>query len=473
MSALTADATRPDETSAPPSIVPLAAPSVMPRAGFGRRVVRLLLSPLRYARRRPLRALGYLAFALLVSAAVAGAAAYAWFAHHLRNARTELARGHNAPALRRLEKCRMIRPEAREVLILSARVARRAGSWNEAEFFLDRYTHLYGEREESVFERLLLRATRGEIEDASPALVARMRAEGPEADMAREALITGLLNRFRWPEASHYLTAWLEAAPDSTMALLLQGKLNEQRQAVGPALDGYRRIVELDPEHDEARLRLTTLLLGNRFGEEALTHLVVLRQRLPENLEIEVQWGRALALQARTAESRAALEACVARHPDYPPALAELGSQSLADGDEEKAERLLARAVALEPGNVTARSQYAFVLARNGKREEAAREQKRVADLKADFERIAVLISGPLQERPNDPQVPYEIAQIAVRSGQVREALRWFTAALRLDAAHAPTHQALARLYRALDNPVMAARHRALAHGRDAGNAKQ
>jgi predicted Zn-dependent protease len=388
-----------------------------------------------------------------------------WFDHHLRAARTEVDRGHNAAAVRHLEKCRLIRADNREVLILSARVARRAGSWDETDFLLERYSAVHGEDERSVLERLLLRTSRGEIEETGPALVARIQAGAPEADLCREALVSGMLYRFHWGAAARFLGEWLAVAPDSTAALLLRGKLEEQRLATGPALENYRRVVELDPDHDEGRLRLATLLLANRHGEEALEHLAPLRRRLPNHPEVAVLWAQTLGLQGRNAESRAALAACLRDHPDYPAALAEAGARALTDGDEPEAERFLARATVLDPGNVVTRSQYAFVLARNGKRAEAAEENRRVAALKADFDRITVLLSGPLQERPNDPQVPHEIAEIALRSGQVREALRWFTAALRVDPSHIPTHAALARLYHELDNPVLAARHRAQARG--------
>ncbi len=442
-------------------IPPSPAQPVPP--GAGRRVRRALLAPFRYVYRRPARATAYLALFLLLAAACTTGGVWWWFGHHLRAARAELDRGHNAAAIRHLNRCSLIRPDDRTVLLLSARVARRAGAWDEAEFLLNRCLELHGEDDDLVLERLLLRATRGEIEEVGPALLARIEVGGPDADPAREALVSGLIYRFRWAGAARYLDEWLAAAPDTTTALLLRGKLEEQRLASGPAIANYRRVVELDPEHDEARLRLAILLLGNRHGGEAIEHLAVLRKSLPDHPEVAVLWARALALEGRAAESRAALAACLANNPDYPPALTERGAQALTDGDEPEAERLLARAVALDPGNVTTRSQYAFVLARTGKRDEAAREQAKVTALKADLERITVLISGPLQERPNDPQVPFEIAQIALRSGQAREAIRWFTEALRIDSGHVPTHRALAAVYRELDKPVLAARHRASA----------
>jgi Flp pilus assembly protein TadD len=119
--------------------------------------------------------------------------------------------------------------------------------------------------------------------------------------------------------------------------------------------------------------------------------------------------------------------------------------------------------VELSPGDLAARAQLALVLARAGRRDDAARRQAEVDQMRADSERVTALIEGPLQARPDDPAVPHEIAQIALRAGQVGEALRWFEAALRADPDHAPTHRVLAALHHELGNPALSARHRALA----------
>ena len=426
---------------------------------------RRLAAPFRYARRRPGRAVLFLGGGLLALALVAAAGTWAWFDHHLSAARREVGRGHNGTARRHLDACHRLSYPHRELLILSARVARRTGAWDDAEAALDRYSGRHGDDADLVLERLLLRATRGEIETAGPPLLARVVAGGPEARLAREALVAGLVYRFRWAEADAVLAGWLAADPDDPIAVLLRGKLAEQRQNSEAAARAYRRVVELDPEHDEARLRLTTLLLVNRFGAEALGHLEVLRGRMPNHPEVGVQWARALALEGRTAESRAAVAACLAAHPDYPPALAERGGFALLDGDEAAAERDLERAVSLAPGDVAARAQLALVLARAGKPAEAARRQAEVDKMKADGERVTALIEGPLQARPGDPEVPHEIAGIALRAGEVGEARRWYEAALRADPDHAPTHRVLAALHHELGNPALAARHRALAQG--------
>jgi Flp pilus assembly protein TadD len=150
-------------------------------------------------------------------------------------------------------------------------------------------------------------------------------------------------------------------------------------------------------------------------------------------------------------------------YPDYPAALLERGNNALLDGDEPAAERDFARAIALDPGNIQIRNQYALALARNGKQSESAKQYEAVKQLQEDSERMTDLINGPLQSRPNDPALHHEIGAIALRSGLVPEAIRWFESALQVSPDHLPTHRTLAGLYQQLDNPVLAARHRAIA----------
>lgn len=405
---------------------------------------------------------GLLSLAALVL--LAGLVArHAWAWHHLRAARAEAARGHNAAAGLHLRACRAVHPDHPEALLLSARVARRGGDWEEAEALLDRYWERYGDDDRLAFERVLLRATRGDVERTVPPLLARIREGGPDARPAREALITGLMYRYRWAEAEKHLTGWLAVEPDDTAALLLRGQFQEQRNQTSSALLTYRRVVELDPEQLDARLRMATLLLQLRQGEEAVAHLGYLRSQLPDNAVIHVQWVRALALQGRDADARAALDDCLRRHPDSPQGLAERGKFALADGDERAAEGYFARSVRLDPGDLPTRTQYALVLGRNGKPAEAAAEQDAVQRLQADYERLTELSRNPRGAGPNDPATLHEIGVIALRAGQPADALRWFQAALRVAPDHPPTHQALTAYYLAAGNPALAAHHRAIA----------
>jgi len=441
--------------------------TVSPPAGQSQsrliRLIKLVLYPVFWLIRHPSRAAALSVTMVLVVLFIAVAGVWLWTGYHLAQARNDVARGHNAAAYSHLQKCAIIRPDNPEMLILSARIARRSGATDEAEALLYRYEGQHGMSEALVLERLLLRAATGDVEAVEAQLTARSASDGPDAELAFEGLVSGLITRFRWAEAYRHLAEWRARYPQSTAALLLAGKLEEQRQGYELAIGYYRQILEIDTDQDEARLRLATQLVENRRGDEALSHVEALRARLPNHPEVEVLWVRALALNGRATESRAALAECLRMNPEYPPALLESGGFALLDGDEVAAERIFRQALDLNPDNLVAHNQYAFALARTGKTEEAAKARAVAESRKADLERITVLIGGPLQSRPNDPAVHREIAQIALRAGQVREALRWFSSALQVDPSDVTTHKALALLYRELDKPVLSAKHRALA----------
>jgi tetratricopeptide (TPR) repeat protein len=386
-----------------------------------------------------------------------------WFTYHLRAARREAALGHNLPAIEHLQSCRQVRPDHPEVLLLSARIARRGSAWDEANLLLDRYWELYGDDDDLVLERLLHRATEGDLEGALPPLQARIDAGAPSAPLAREAIVAGLLYRFRLPQADERIARWLDAQPDSTLALLAQGKLQEAREQNREAIRTYRRLLEIDPEHDEARLRLTTLLLASSQGAEALTHLEYLHHRLPDHSKVLVQLTQALNLQGRPDEARTVLAECLALHPDEPAALAEQGRLALEDGDPVLAEKCLTRAVQFDPSEPTPRYHLLLALNRNGKKAEIAKQQEALEKMQADAARLEELLSVGLPRDPDNPALYHEVAMIALRAGRSREALRWLRNALQVDPGHAPTHRALATYYYQTGNPILSARHRALA----------
>ena len=169
-----------------PSATAIPAPEVdrsHPTGPEPRRRARWLrstcIAPIRFIVRRPFRAaLVLLAFSCLVCI-IGLAVVLVLFNQHLHAARLEVEKGHNSAAMRHLAWCRSVRPEQREVLILSARVARRFGSLEEADAILATYSREYGDDEQLVLERLLYRASRGELEESTPALRMRISKEEP------------------------------------------------------------------------------------------------------------------------------------------------------------------------------------------------------------------------------------------------------------------------------------------------------
>jgi len=445
-----------------PANPPLASAN---RSSFLSRSTRFILIPWFFVKRKPRRAVTIALLSIPGIAFGIAVGAWVWFEYHLGAAQEAVDKWHNADAGRHLQQCRILLPTHRAVLLLSARVARRTGSADEAEALLSYYERQYGEDDDLALEWLLHKACRGDLEGTVQPLYTRISQGGSAARLARESLVIGFSSRFLWMETHEVLKGWLSDNPDDPVALLLEGKFLEQRRGYDDALKTYSRVLELDPELHEARLRLATLLVQKRLGDESLIELQILRVKLPENAEVQVLLAKTLALLGRTAEAKAEIDRCLAAHPNFPPALAERGSAALIDGDDVAAEEYLGRAARFDQSNFATRNQYALILARNGKSAEAANEYARIHQLEADADRIAELIQGPLKNTPNNPAVHHEIGLIALRAGSIEQSMRWFKNALRLDPGYAPTHRVLSLFYQETDNPILAAKHRALAQG--------
>ncbi|MCS7021269.1 MAG: tetratricopeptide repeat protein [Gemmataceae bacterium] len=398
---------------------------------------------------------------------MAGAGWLAWsewrFYRALGQVRQEVSKGHYQSAITLLDWCVHRRPSHRQVLLLSAQVARQSGHLETAEAWLDQYWQLYGDDEALVLERLLLQAARGDVDAVTFRLRERLQRGGMEARLIKEAWITGLLSRFRWGEAGVLLTQWLDEDPHDPWALYLFGRLQEQRDDREGAKEYYRRLVEQDPEHDEARQRLVTLLVQTRHGEEAEPHIRFLIQSRPQQREIRLLWAQTLILLGRLEQARAVLDALLTEHPRYAAALAERGKVALFLEQPQEAIQYFAQAVQYDPGDLAIRHQYATVLAQHGRETEAEQQRNLIKQLEADGERIKALIEGPLQREPHNPEIHHEIGMIALRAGQIQEAIRWFHSALRIDPHHVATHRVLTVYYEETGQPALAAKHRALA----------
>lgn len=455
---------RTNDAGVPPVSGPRVALPISPPIHRRQRLLQYVLAPIRYAVRRPVRTfLILLAVTGVLSALVAGGL-LVWFHHHLRQGRDAVERWHNADAFTHLTACRNLRPNHAETLLLSARLARRVGAWTEAESLLNQYAAAHGEDDAWAFEQLLHRAARGESDANIGALRARITSGGQQARLAREALIIGLTDQYRLAEVLAILDEWLKENPDDTIALLLLAKVNEMLNGQEQSIQLYHRVLELDPELLDARLRLATILVERRRGEEAVDHLALLRSRLPNNVGVQILWAQTLRMLGRTDEARQVLDALLTSNPEDPRVLSECGGIALLDPDgTARAEALLAQAVRLDPGNIAARNQYALALAQNRKTTEAAEQYKRIQQLQTDSDRFRELINGPLRTGTKDPAIYHEIGMIALRTGQTNDAIRWFQRSLAVDPDYLPTHRTLTALYRELDNPGMAARHRAIA----------
>jgi tetratricopeptide (TPR) repeat protein len=383
--------------------------------------------------------------------------------YHLRAARSDLDRYHSDEAQEHLQACLEVWPHSGEALFLAARAARLLGTLDEAEAFLDQAQQVPGQSQDVALERVLLQVQRGEVDRLGPYCRALIDHEPSATPLVLEALVRGFANQYRLQEAEGCLQIWEERQPDNRQAAFLQGLVHEQRSRPSDAVVSYRRAVELDPGHNDARQRLSGQLLDIGQGAEALPHLEYLQRRRPNNPRVQVYLARCKDMLGQQAEAEKLLDDLLARQPNFAAGLAERGALAVRAGQLEEGERWLRQASQLDPGDLPLHYQLYQCLERRGKADEARALQPRLKQIEDDIQRIQEIVGVQMQRNPHDADLHYEAGMISLRAGAVKEGLRWLQSALRENPRHLPTHKALATYYQNRGEPGRAFQHQELA----------
>jgi tetratricopeptide (TPR) repeat protein len=379
---------------------------------------------------------------LLVLVFLAGRQGLAWY--HLHAARSELQRSHNPQAVRHLQSCLRIWPHDPDVLLLAARAARCAGSYDEAEVLLEKYQQARGLDDAGTLEQLLLSAERN-VDSVETVCWRHIEQDHPAAREIQEALTRGYLRQYRLVEARMCLQHWRDRAPEDAEAWCLQGRLHlDYERMAYPAIENYRHALELDPDHEDARLGLAVALLETKNYQESAQHLARVAQCQPDNLRVQVGLAECQDFLGNPAEAYRLVEGVLAQHPDYAQALALRGWLALESGQPEEAETWLRRAKARNPADHQARYNLILCLRRNGKEDEAERDERELKEWEDDLKRFNEIVTQDMVKRPHDPAVHCALGQLLLRSGQRDEGLRWLFSALQLDANYEPARKALA-----------------------------
>lgn len=442
-------------TPAPAPDTPSAAPIV---AGGATRLARLR-QWVRTIGRRPGRSLTVVGALLTLGVAGWLIAQQVWASYHWGRARAEANLHHYPQAKHHLMICHRVWPDDRATLLLAARVARRLNLFDEADAFLTRYHEVSGENDDLLVERVLLRCERGEVDAVKSFCETLIANEDDRSPLILEALVAGHLRAFRLPEAKLYVALWQEREPDSAQAENMKGYTFELGTQQHDALQAYRRAVTLDPNHDEARIRLAQLLVTLSQAGEALPHLQYLTAKEPANIDVLVDLARCLVRLDEQEEAEKTLARARALKPDHAAALQESGLMALRRDQLGQAETWLREACKLAPGEYQVHYQLALCLQRAGKAQEARALEPQLRQMEQDGKRMQEILGQLMSRAPNDPNLHFELGMIAMRAGAVKEGLRWFKSALQADPAHAPTHEAFASFYRAHGQIGRAAKH--------------
>lgn len=401
--------------------------------------------------RRRLWIVGGLLLILAVGLYAAGPHVRAWY--YRRAARSELERYHNPQALRHLQICQNIWPRDPEVLLLASRAARRdlPPRLKEAEEFLETYKQqIRGINDAGDLEQLLLSAE-CRVDQAAELCWRYVEQNRPDAPLILEALTRGYLREYRLAEARQSLDRWRQLQPDNPQALCLEGRyrLNYDREhSAAAAEESYRRAVELDGEHEEARLGLAVALLVQQKFAEAVEHLELLRRTQPQDSKILLALAEGRDGLGEIDEAVRLVDDVLSREPNSAPALAQRGWLAMKQLQYTDAENWLRQAVALDPVAHRARFSLYRCLEQNGKEEEARQMKLQHQQALDDVVRFNEIVSKDILQRPRDPALHCALGQILLRRGQPAEGLRWLQSALRIDPNYAPAKKTLAEYQR-------------------------
>ena len=225
----------------------------------------------------------------------------------------------------------------------------------------------------------------------------------------------------------------------------------------------YQQAIHIDPQHEEARLKLTAALMEQRAFVEALPHLEYLQQCQPDNLQVLVRLATCYAFLDQSQEAVRLLEDVLARKPDFAPALAERGKIALDHGEYIAAENWLREAVTRNPSDQSARYNLVQCLRRLSKDAEAQQQQQQLDQLETDLKRLYKITTQEMSQMPHNAALHCELGVLLLRNGFTESGLQWLNSAVQLDAQCTLAHRALADYYQQIGYSEIAEQHRRLA----------
>jgi len=365
--------------------------------------------------------------------------------HHLGQARLAIERQRLPQAWDHLSKAKTFRPGSPEVHLLLARVARRMHNFKEADACLEKARALRGGRqtEAEQLERLMLRAETGNVEEVYPQLWVYVKEDRPEAPLVLEALAYGFLGQRLVLRAEECLGLLLKKQSDNIEALEMKGMLSEFIGAREEATARYSRVLELDPDREESRLRLADVCLKQQHDKQALKHFQRLLQQKPGSKEARLGAAQAHRGLGNLPAARAIVDEFLREFPDDPQAWEERGRIALEEGDHAEAEKWLRRVLEKKPNETEVLYGLVGCLRRLGRADEAAPYARKMDQINRDAQKLGELFRSKFSPHPNDVETLYEMGVLAERTGQEEEADRWFARALKEDPYHQPTLKAL------------------------------
>lgn len=404
----------------------------------------------------------------LVGLGGAGFVAYDWIwgAESEWRAAQEAVKRHDfEQASRHIEAYLKAKPDKAEAHLLAAQVLRRAvqprlggedddfgdaksargiasaGSFEKADQHLRDYKRLGGVPELLLEERYLLRAQQGDLKEIEGELWAWVEHDHPDKALILEALAKGYVLTYRLQAAAQTLDRLL-GIEESPQTLALRGWLAFRYLKYDRAVELYRKVLELDPENEDAQLRLASILRISAKPQEALTHFEHLWERRPGDREVAFGLAETYLALGRP-EARPIIDEWLAEEPDNAFAMLLRAKVEWKDRHAANAEAWVRKSLAKRCWDREANQLLIQCLGQRGAKEELKEAQARLDNLEVEFGRLEDVTRLIVASR-EDPKLRWEAGALLICTGQPRGGVRWLRTALALDPQHQPTRQLLA-----------------------------
>jgi tetratricopeptide (TPR) repeat protein len=382
---------------------------------------------------------------LIIAGGASAGGIWLWSNHHYHLAERALAENRLSEAREHIRLCLKFWPGSDEAHFIAARAARRALDFKEAEKHLKECRRLLGKSPQFALEEALMRVQQGDVDSTEAYFRREVDRGNPDSPLILEAFVEGYMRLHRLLDAMACLTAWEKLQPDNMYLYFLRGSVRERVPNLQAAADDYRKVLELNPDYDEARLRLARILLSTHETDEALMHLEQVRDTRLRNARMLVLLARCYIDLARPEEARRALSEVLDGDPKNQPALLVSAQLDLQEGATEQAESWLRQALAVDPHDREANFLLSQCLLRQpGKQAEAQQQLAKFKAIEDDWKALHEITAKKLSVAPHDADLQYQAGVLLLRLGEEQTGIEWLKRALETNPKHELSQKALA-----------------------------
>lgn len=314
-------------------------------------------------------------------------------------------------------------------------------------------------------EQWLTQARAGLMDAAEPHLRQLLLDPGEDGQEICECYVTGYLLNYQFSSAAPLLAAWEAEFPLDPRPHELKAAWMQDSERWSEAVASYEKALELDPGNTRIRCEMAVCLKEMHDYDKAKLQFLRCLKETPDDSHLLTQWGEWLLSNGNLNETRAVLQKVLNQDPGNPDARFAMAKTLLMDGAAKDALKSLEQLHLENPYSFAIRYSLASALQASGLTERAAEMYRQVSVAEEKLRRKQELLDGLLQN-PNQPEVRYEVAMIAMTHESPVEGLRWLLSVVALNPRHAAAHAALADYYHDIGNLELEEKHRELSKDR-------